>query len=101
MRKGLIFGCEVLFLEKENLMYAKIVLNFVQSLTNENKVITSLTALHRNVTLTRVLRGLVIYPLSGNNATLKIDFTDPGKRNFVCNLLYLLDTGSEMIHLLE
>ena len=40
--------------------------------------------------------GLVIYPMSGNNATLKIDFTDPRKRSFVRSFLY---TGSEMIHL--
>ena len=39
---------------------------------------------------------LVIYPMSGNNATLKIDFTDPRKRSFVRSFLY---TGSEMIHL--
>ena len=34
---------------------------------------------------------LVIYPMSGNNVTLKIDFTDPRKRNFVRNLFYILD----------
>ena len=39
---------------------------------------------------------LVIYPMSGNNAMLKIDFTDPRKRSFVRSFLY---TGSEMIHL--
>ena len=33
---------------------------------------------------------LVIYPMSGNNATLKIDFTDPRKRSFVRNLFYIL-----------
>ena len=42
------------------------------------------------------LNGLVIYPMSGNNATLKVDFTDPKKRSFVRSFLY---TGSEMIHL--
>ena len=31
---------------------------------------------------------LVIYPMSGNNVTLKIDFTDPRKRNFVRNLFF-------------
>ena len=44
------------------------------------------------------LHRLVIYPMSGNNATLKIDFTDPRKGNFVSNLFYILN-GSEMIHL--
>ena len=39
---------------------------------------------------------LVIYPMSGNNAMLKIDFTDPRKRSFVRSFLY---TGSEMMHL--
>ena len=39
---------------------------------------------------------LVIYPVSGNNATPKTDFTDPWKRSFVRSFLY---TGSEMIHL--
>ena len=46
-------------------------------------------------------KRLVIDPMSGNNATLKIDFTDPRKRNFVRNLFYILDAGSEMIHLPE
>ena len=40
---------------------------------------------------------LVIYPMSGNNATLKTDFTHPRKRNFVRDLFYILDAGSEMI----
>ena len=31
---------------------------------------------------------LLIYPMFRNNATLKIDFTDPWKRNFVRNLFY-------------
>ena len=34
---------------------------------------------------------LVIYPMSGNNPTLKIEFTDPRKRNFLRNLFYILD----------
>ena len=42
------------------------------------------------------LLWLVIYHMSGNNATLKIDFADPRKRSFVRSFLY---TGSEMIHL--
>ena len=39
---------------------------------------------------------LVIYLMSGNNATLKFDFTDPRIRNFLKSFLY---AGSEMIHL--
>ena len=31
----------------------------------------------------QVIVRLMIYPMSGNNATLKIHFTDPRKRNFV------------------
>ena len=38
-----------------------------------------------------VLSRLVIYPMPGNNATLKFDFTDPRKRNFVSNLFYIPD----------
>ena len=46
---------------------------------------------------TRGQKSLVIYPISGNNATQKIDFTD--RENEVsCNLFYIL-VGSEMIHL--
>ena len=42
-------------------------------------------------------KSLVIYPISGNNATQKIDFTD--RENEVsCNLFYVL-VGSEMIDL--
>ena len=33
---------------------------------------------------------LVIYPMSGNNTTLKIDFTDPRNRNFVCSFVLFL-----------
>ena len=34
---------------------------------------------------------LVIYPMPGNNAPLKIDFTDPKTRSFIRNLFYILD----------
>ena len=33
----------------------------------------------------------VIYPMPGNNAPLKIDFTDPKTRSFIGNLFYILD----------
>ena len=36
-------------------------------------------------------KTLVIYPMPGNNAPLKIDFTDPKTRSFIRNLFYILD----------
>ena len=51
MRKGLIIEtlCEVsIVFRKESFVNAKEVLNFIQSLTNEKKVIKSLTAFHKN-----------------------------------------------------
>ena len=43
------------------------------------------------------LQRLVIYPMLGNNATLKIDFTDPRNRDFVRSLFDMLMRNDTLV----